>query len=172
MMLSSVVCIDDKGLWTCYTYFNVMAIYILNTLRGYLWKVVGTLNGQEPYDIAMLKGNLVYTDSNSKCIDILEREAMQFRRRPKPYTIISLEGWIPQGVCSTRSDDLLVIMKSEDDRETRVVRYTYIGNREMKEKNLFRRMIKFSTSIHQVPTNISLRTGTMISAWLTVMPMK
>ena len=94
-------------------------------------------NGQEPYDIAVLNGNLVYTDSNSRCIDIIERLAGALGRRA--FTIISLKGWIPQGVCSTRLGGLLVIMKSEDDRETRVVRYTYIGNREMEERQRIQR---------------------------------
>lgn len=136
-------------------------------LRGRRQAEEETRKEQKPYDIAVLQGKLVYTDPNSRCIDIIERGTLESNGR-RVFTKISLKGWIPQGVCSTRSGGLLVIMKKEDETRTKVVLYTYIGNREMKEKNLFRRMIKFSTSIHQVPTNISLRTGTMISAWLTV----
>ena len=124
--LSSVVCLRDHGLWTCYTYHDTMIRY---NLRGEQQAEEVTRSGQEPYDIAVLRGKLVYTDSNLRCIEIIAREARVLIRTE----IILLRVWIPQGVCSTRSGDLLVIMKShsEDDRETRVARYTYFGIRAM-----------------------------------------
>ena len=125
--LSSVVCLRDQWLWICYTYHDTMIKLNLYRRRGHRQATEVTRSGQNPYDIAVLRVKLVYTDSNSRCIEIVEREAGVLNRRE----IILLRGWIPQGVCSTRSDDLLVIMKShgEDDQKTRVVRYTYFGIR-------------------------------------------
>lgn len=102
-------------------------------LRGRRQAEEETRKEQKPYDIAVLQGKLVYTDPNSRCIDIIERGTLESNGR-RVFTNISLKGWIPQGVCSTRSGGLLVIMKKEDETRTKVVLYTYIGNREMKEK--------------------------------------
>ena len=130
--LSSVVCLNDDKLWTCCTYHNTMICY---NLRGEKQAEEVTSSRQKPYDIMVLQGKLVYTDPNSKSIYIIERGALESNRR-RAFTKISLslEGWIPQGVCSTRSGGLLVIMKTEDNRETKVLCYTCIGNREMKER--------------------------------------
>ena len=107
--LSSVVCLKEDELWTCYTYHNTMIRY---NLRGRRQAEEKTRKEQNPYDIAVLQGKLVYTDSKSRCIDIIELGALESNGR-RIFTKISLEGWIPQGVCSTRSGGLLVIMKSK-----------------------------------------------------------
>lgn len=51
-------------------------------------------------------GNFVYTDPTSRTVNILENTQI--------HEVIRLRGWRPQGVCSTASGDLLVIMHKVD----------------------------------------------------------
>ena len=126
--LSSVVCLNDDELWTCYTDHNTMIRY---NLRGEQEAEEETSSGQKTYDITVLQGNLVYTVSNSRKINIIERET-----RVLGELLKVAQRWIPQGVCSTRSGGLLVIMKRDFIRETRVVRYTYMYNRDRRMQSI------------------------------------
>ena len=61
-------------------------------------------------------GDLVYADYRDSSINLVSGTQIQ--------TLITLRGWRPWGLCSTSSGDLLVIMTSDDDKPTKVVRYS------------------------------------------------
>ncbi|XP_078331352.1 uncharacterized protein LOC144625135 [Crassostrea virginica] len=111
--LYSVSCLSDSELWTC-SGFNIMRLY---NLQGELLKSVQTESGNMPWDIAVTRsGDLVYSDPEEKSINLVSGTQIQ--------TLITLWGWEPFNLCSTSSGDLLVIMESDDCKQTKVVRYS------------------------------------------------
>jgi streptogramin lyase len=46
------------------------------------------------------------------------------KKKKKHRTLITLQGWYPEGVCCTAAGDLLVTMDSDDDKQHKVVRYS------------------------------------------------
>ncbi|XP_022333218.2 uncharacterized protein LOC111130433 [Crassostrea virginica] len=111
--LHSVSCLSDSELWICGdNNDNILRLY---NLQGELLRSVQTKSGNEPEDIAVTRsGGLVYADYCS--INLVSGTQIQ--------TLIKLQGWIPGGLCSTPSGDLLVIMTSDDCKQTKVVRYS------------------------------------------------
>ncbi|XP_078318419.1 uncharacterized protein LOC144620715 [Crassostrea virginica] len=112
--LRSVSCLSDSELWTsCYN-DNIMRLY---NLQGELLRSVQTKSGNWPWDIAVTRsGDLVYTDYYDRSINLVRGTHIQ--------TLITLQGWRPHSLCSTASGDLLVFMDSDDDKQTKVVRYS------------------------------------------------
>nr|XP_022320423.1 uncharacterized protein LOC111122782 [Crassostrea virginica] len=112
--LYSVSCLSDSELWTCGYNDNILRLY---NLQGELLRSVQTKSGNDPRDIAVTwSGDLVYTDPRDRSINLVSGTQIQ--------TLITLQGWTPLYLCSTSSGDLLVIMESDDDEQTKVVRYS------------------------------------------------
>ncbi|XP_078331152.1 uncharacterized protein LOC144624978 [Crassostrea virginica] len=112
--LLSVSCLSDNDLWTCGDNDNILRLY---NLQGELLRFVQTLLGNWPRDIAVTRrGDLVYTDPRDRSINLVSGTNVK--------RLFRLLGWRPQGLCSTSSGDLLVIIETDDRKQTKVVRYS------------------------------------------------
>jgi hypothetical protein len=111
--LSGVSCVSEDQVWTR-RYNKTMKL--LN-LRGDLLTSVQTKSGYDPWDIAVTRdGDLVYTDWDNHSVNLVKKK--------KHRTLITLQGWVPLGVCCTAAGELLVTMGSNDDKQHKVVRYS------------------------------------------------
>ncbi|XP_078319771.1 uncharacterized protein LOC111122013 [Crassostrea virginica] len=113
LCLRGVSCLSDSELWT-YGSDKTLKLY---NLQGELLKSLQTKSGNMPWDIAVTRsGGLVYADPWDRSINLVSGTQIQ--------RLITLRGWRPWGLCSTSSGDLLVIMDSDDYKQTKVVRYS------------------------------------------------
>ncbi|XP_065938778.1 protein wech-like isoform X2 [Magallana gigas] len=111
--LHSMSCLDDDNIWVCGG-CKIMRLY---NLRGELSKTVETKSGKNPTDIAVTRsGDLLYTDKKERTVNIVRNTQIE--------SVVRLQGWRPLGVCSTSSGDLLVVMVSDDNKQTKVVCYS------------------------------------------------
>nr|XP_022334074.1 uncharacterized protein LOC111131037 [Crassostrea virginica] len=126
--LYNVSCLSDEEIWTSGN-SKIMKLY---NLKGELLKSIQTKSGNLPGDIAVTRsGGLVYTDEEDRSINLVSGTQIQTgfkllgkKSKTQIQTLIRLWGWIPLGLCSTSSGDLLVIMDSDDYEQTKVVRYS------------------------------------------------
>nr|XP_022305821.1 uncharacterized protein LOC111112576 [Crassostrea virginica] len=126
-LLYNVSCLSDEEIWTSGDNNKIMKLY---NLKGKLLKSVQTKSGTAPWDIAVTRsGDLVYTDYEDISINLVRGTHIQtlFSRLvsgTQIQTLITLRGWRPRRLCSTSTGDLLVIMTSDEDKQTKVVRYS------------------------------------------------
>ncbi|XP_062596640.1 uncharacterized protein LOC134258090 [Saccostrea cucullata] len=112
--LYNVACLSDEEIWTSGEDYN-MTLFSIN--QGSLLKSIRTKSEKRPWDIAVTKsGDLVYTDYSDRTVNIVKNKKIE--------EVIRLQNWKPAGVCSTSSGDLLVIMSSDDYKQTKVVCYS------------------------------------------------
>ncbi|XP_061168983.1 uncharacterized protein LOC133178255 [Saccostrea echinata] len=115
-LLFNVACVSNKEIWTS----GDKTMKLFNINQGSLVKSITTKSGNIPCDIAVTKsGDLVYSDycQSDRTVNILKNEE-------KEEVIRLQQNWRSDSICSTSSDDLLVIMRSDDDKQTKVVRYS------------------------------------------------
>nr|XP_022308212.1 uncharacterized protein LOC111114220 [Crassostrea virginica] len=122
--LYHVSCLSDEEIWTSGGN-EIMKLY---NLKGELLKSIQTKSGNRPCDIAVTRsGGLVYADIMDRSINLVSGTQTLFSRLvsgTQIQTLIKLRGWRPCYLCSTSSGDLLVIIYSDDDKQTKVVRYS------------------------------------------------
>ncbi|XP_078331222.1 uncharacterized protein LOC144625045 [Crassostrea virginica] len=112
--LCSMSCLSDSELWTRGYDDNILRLY---NLHGEVLRSVQTKSGNLPWDIAVTRsGGLVYADPEERSINLLSGTQIQ--------TLITLRGWRPCYLCSMASGDLLVIMDSDDGKQTKITRYS------------------------------------------------
>ncbi|XP_061165866.1 uncharacterized protein LOC133174785 [Saccostrea echinata] len=112
-LLYSVTCLNDEEIWICGEE-NIISLY---NLQSKLLKSIQTKSGKKPNDIAVTRsGHLVYTDSGTRTVNIVENEQVQ--------EVIRLQEWLPYNLCSTSSGDLLVSMNNDDYIQSEIVRYS------------------------------------------------
>lgn len=115
--LSGVVCLNDEEIWTR----DMDKIMRLFNLQGEIINSIHTKSGKPSEDITLTtSGNLVYSDYEDRSVNIVRNTQIQ--------RLVKVRGWRPRGICSTSADDLLVIMSSDDNKQTKVVRYS--GSKE------------------------------------------
>nr|XP_022336298.1 LOW QUALITY PROTEIN: uncharacterized protein LOC111132772 [Crassostrea virginica] len=122
--LHNVSCLSDEEIWTRGNK-SIMKLY---NMKGELLRSVQTKSGNTPRDIAVAQsGGLVYADWDDRSVNLVSDTQTLFSRLwsgTQIQTLITLRGWRPQGLCSTSSGDLLVIMTSDDWKQTKVVRFS------------------------------------------------
>ncbi|XP_056015378.1 E3 ubiquitin-protein ligase TRIM71-like [Ostrea edulis] len=115
--LYRVSCLSEDQVWTC---GNSKSMTLLNHQGKLLTSIyigTGRMTGRMPGDIAVTRDrDLVYTDPNKRTINLVKNKQIQ--------TVITLQGWRPRGVCCTASNHLLVTMVSDDETQSKVVRYS------------------------------------------------
>ena len=113
--LTNVSCVSGDEVWTS-GWDNSISLY---NLQGVLMESIQTKSENYPFDIAVTKTrDLVYAN-------VIHRFwTVNIMKNKQKATLVTIEGWRPTGVCSTASNDILVVMVSDDVKQTKVVRYS------------------------------------------------
>lgn len=110
-----VSCVSNKEIWTsgCDEFLR------LYNLEGKLVKSIKTKSGNVPIAIAIIRfHDLIYADIYDRSLNIVKGTEV--------HTMIRLHGWrlILVGVCSSFSDELLLLMINDSNNQAKVVRYS------------------------------------------------
>ncbi|XP_078341984.1 uncharacterized protein LOC111106829 [Crassostrea virginica] len=110
--LLCVKCLNDEQIWTSGETADIKCFNI----KGVLQKTIKTKSGNCPTDIAIDRdGVLLYSDLKTKTVYKVKNDQTE--------KIITLHGWTPFNLCVTSSDDLLLTMFSDDETQSKVMRY-------------------------------------------------
>lgn len=113
-------CLTNDRLWTCSLTDKIIRLY---NLQGNLLRKIQPKSGDGPWNIAVSKsGDLVYTYYTEGTVNKVTDTKIE--------TVIGLQGWRPHGVCTTFSWDFLVAITSDDNEQTKVVRYSYFVEKQ------------------------------------------
>ncbi|XP_061191799.1 tripartite motif-containing protein 2-like [Saccostrea echinata] len=110
--------------------------------QGSLLNAVDTTSGIWPNDIAVTnEGDLLYIDGTRKTIELM--------KNGQKKRIITLLEWNPLAIFVTSGDELLIIMFSDDETQSKVVRYSGSNEKQsfltMRENLYIQEMIKYIT---------------------------
>lgn len=111
--LYSVSCIGDEEIWTC-GLDNIMRLY---NIQGELVKSIQTKSGNLPQDISVTRdGELIYVDHEDRSVNLVNNKRIK--------AVVRLQWWKPRNVCCTSSGGFLVMMIKDENKQSRVLRYT------------------------------------------------
>lgn len=111
--LYSVSCIGDEEIWTC-GLDNIMRLY---NIQGELVKSIQTKSGNLPQDISVTRdGELIYVDHEDRSVNLVNNKRIE--------AVVRLQWWKPRNVCCTSSGGFLVMMIKDENKQSRVLRYT------------------------------------------------
>lgn len=112
--LCDVSFVQNEEIWTTTFFDEFLRLY---NVDGTLVKMVQTKSGKIPFGITIIRfGDLVYADNYDRSLNIVKGTEV--------HTMIKLCGWRPLGVCSSSSDELLLLMINDSNNQAKVVRYS------------------------------------------------
>lgn len=157
--LCYVSCVSNTEIWTsgCDEFLR------LYNLEGKLVKFIKTKSGKVPIAIAIIRfDDLIYADNYDRSLNIVKGTEV--------HTMIRLQEWRPIGVCSSSSDELLLLMVNDSYNQKKLCVIPDLQKNKpfnsTTKANLFFRppVIIFQHS--------SVRTKTLIFVWRTITQMQ
>ncbi|XP_061178986.1 uncharacterized protein LOC133187580 [Saccostrea echinata] len=112
--LCCVICLSEEEIWTSAHPDSEIKCFCI---QGSHIKKIKTATGERPNDIAVTKdGDLVYADWKTRSVNKVKNGQTE--------EVIRLQGWVPCNLCVTSSGDLLVTMHSDDETQSKLVRFS------------------------------------------------
>eukprot|EP00105_Crassostrea_gigas_P036529 XP_019920677.1 PREDICTED: uncharacterized protein LOC105323222 [Crassostrea gigas] len=113
-ILYSVTCLNEEIFWTCGGVSSDIKCF---DVKGNLLRTIKTKSEVNLNDIAVDgDGDLLYSDWGTKTVNKVKNEQTE--------ELIRLQVWRPFNLCVTCTGDLLVTMCSDDETQSKVVRYS------------------------------------------------
>eukprot|EP00105_Crassostrea_gigas_P044213 XP_019928361.1 PREDICTED: uncharacterized protein LOC109620410 [Crassostrea gigas] len=110
--LRSVACLNDGSIWTIGETKDIKCFNI----KGSLLQTIKTESGIFPSDIVVNSdGELIVSDGAIRAVYKVKNGQTE--------VLVKLQGWTPSQLCVTSTGDLLVTMFSDDETQSKVVRY-------------------------------------------------
>ncbi|XP_052696297.1 uncharacterized protein LOC128174913 [Crassostrea angulata] len=111
--LRSVSCLNEDKIWASGVTNNIKCFNI----KGLLLQAIKLTSRHSPSDIAIdSDGNLLYTLWKIGTVIIVKNGQTE--------VLFTIQGWMPSKLCVTSTGDILVTMFSDDETQSKVVRYS------------------------------------------------